>query len=419
MPSTLGLPTIVSRLYQNPTSCSTVLAPKARAPSTTCGENKNTEDETEAAYGKAQDEFCRLEHEMHWYWESVVTREPISKDLKKLVRENLKDAWYYYREDRFREETKTRWTFNDSSRITVSDKIHPDGVQRQHLAYICNQPTAFYYMQSAQTTDTTGERRCTRRLIFAAIYKEWFSYCNNKPNIEFGHFFANLMRITETGPSTVCGVIDTHRHICTRASRLINESFGGRADLAIERHPSNQDHYSILPLYHALVVMLDDYDPGDERDSNGFISLDKVAQHQTVLVARTGVEKCLSAPISLDSLKSHSLPLGRSDISITNVDVVRVPLAIAVQFIVNLEEREGLELPLETPPCPPAPKGFEGNHRVCHYPETWADSCMELAEKHGYDSIQETYDSIRRVRARIFGQQYFEFSDIHLVNGCR
>ena len=128
------------------------------------------------------------------------------------------------------------------------------------------------------------------------------------------------------------------------------------------------------------------------------------------------MEEGLSAPISFKSLKSQSLPLERSDVITQDIDVVRVSLAAAVQFIVSLEVREDLaslkmknELPLDTSLCPYPPKGFEENDQVCHSPEAWADALMVAAAKHGYDNIPETWESIRRVQAGLIGEGFCEF----------
>jgi hypothetical protein len=251
-------------------------------------------------------------------------------------------------------------------------------------------------------SDASGERNQTPKIILAAIYDEWLRCHNPKPNIEYGHFFANPVRITPTGPSTVRGVIDAHCSLRTQASSLINQA-KGRADNIIKLLPSSSEDYSLRPLYHAIVVIIDHLNRR-EPESDGFISLRKLAQHQTVLVARTGIEEGLSAPISFESLKPQSLPLERSDVITQGVDVVRVSLAAAVQFIVSLEVREDLaspktnnELSLDISLGPHSPKGFEDNRQVSHNPETWADALMVAAEKHGYDNVCGTWSSIRRV----------------------
>lgn len=117
----------------------------------------------------------------------------------------------------------------------------------------------------------------------------------------------------------------------------------------------------------------------DLTEPDGFISLRKVARRQTVLIARTGAEEGLSAPISLEGLKSESLPFERCDVIDQDVDAVGVSLAVAVQFIVTLEMREGIakpkskeERPLDTSICPfPPPKEFEYNGQVCYSSRRW------------------------------------------------
>lgn len=74
-----------------------------------------------------------------------------------------------------------------------------------------------------------------------------------------------------------------------------------------------------------------------------------------------------------------SLFLERCDVVAQDVDAVRFSLAVAVQFIVTLEMREGIakpkskeERPLDTSICRfPPPKGFEYNGQVCYSSRRW------------------------------------------------
>ena len=77
-----------------------------------------------------------------------------------------------------------------------------------------------------------------------------------------------------------------------------------------------------------------------KRDSDGLISLSNFAHRQTVLFVRTRVEEGLSALISFSSLRPKSLPIERPDATNEGMDVIRVSLATAVRFIVDLEKRE-------------------------------------------------------------------------------
>ena len=359
-------------------------------------------------------------------WDSIVTKEPISDDLKELVRADLRNAWYFRRHAVFRMYLRLPWATWDSYEILLQDTV--GHVAPKQLHHFCNKPTAFYYLQSAQSIDCYGERTLKPGTIFTVICGEWFRPGKTEPSIEFGHFFATPIRITSTGPSTVREIVDAHLSLCEQASDLLenqanNKNNEADQDVINTRIPSELlKHYSILPLYRAIVVMLDNYGSFPEEnfppDPDGYFNPRKYAQIQDVLIARTGVEEGLSAPISFDSLRSSRLPLQRyDDITMPNVGVVRVTLAVAIEFIAGLEAREELAFPkLKNElsqdkwlnPSPPT-ESEGGDHEVCRCsPEAWADAHIEAAEKHGYDSIYETRQSIRRVQARMVGQEYYE-----------
>jgi hypothetical protein len=133
------------------------------------------------------------------------------------------------------------------------------------------------------------------------------------------------------------------------------------------------------------------------------------------------VEEGLSAPISFEGLKQQSLPLERPDTITEDIDVVRVPLATAVQFIIGLEVREDLaspntkrEVPLEVGLCPSLDCTEDKQARES--PETWADAHMIAAEKHGYDNDLFTWEFIRRVQADLVGEDFIPFEPMLFGN---
>lgn len=346
----------------------------------------------------------RSNKDTHDYWDSVKTEEPVSDRLKELVKLDLKLSWYFWRDFDFRFAWKRRWMLCDNVKLDQRDSF-PNFEWPIHCLRVCNKPTAFYWLQSAQRIGGNGERALTSPIIFAAIFDEWLRCYNYTPNIEWDHFFANPVRITATGPSTVREVTKAHLSLCTQVSGLLQ---------SIQQTDSSAQHHSISHLYRAVVVIIDQlYDY--EKEDDGFTSLSKLAQCQTVLIACTGVEEGLSAPISLESLKSDALPLEPSDVT-HNADVVRVSLATAVRFIVSLEKRENPEI-LKIPSghdvdirlCRDAPKGFEKNDEVRRSAEAWADANMRAAEQHGFDNVSDTHTSIRRVQAGLVGEGYCEF----------
>lgn len=73
----------------------------------------------------------------------------------------------------------------------------------------------FYWARSAQKYG-----HCPL-LIFGCIYKEWFRH--ESPNIEFGHFFANPIRVASIGPTTIFAILQAHRSLCDQVSVLLGK----------------------------------------------------------------------------------------------------------------------------------------------------------------------------------------------------
>lgn len=348
--------------------------------------------------------ITRSDQETKEYWNSYKTIEPVPDGVKALVIVDLKNTWHFWREMNFRFLTRKRWISCDNVKIALRDSVGKFDRPSDCLQ-VCNKPTAFYWLQSAQLTDNTGERTRTHTIVFAAIFQEWLRCYSYMPNMEWDHFFANPVRITATGPSTVRDVLNAHLSLCKQASGLLR---------IVQQQDPRAKHYAVSRLYRAVVVIIDQLCDWEE-EPDGSTSLRKFAQCQTVLIASTGFEEGLSAPISLDSLRSESLPLEPSDVT-HHADVVRVSLATAVRFIVSLEKRENPEIlkiqsghDLDIHLCPSSPKGFEGNDEVRRSAEAWADANMIAAEQHGFDNTLDTHTSIRRVQAGLAGQGYHDF----------
>ena len=268
-------------------------------------------------------------------------------------------------------------------------------VGAEELSYMGNKLTACYWLQSSQRSNNTGERSLTPRIVLATIYEAWVHSHLGKPDIEFRHFIANPVRFTASGPTTIRGIIAAHRTLCSRASDYIVANGGANYVLGKRR---------LHPLYHCIVMILDRHEysslPSNGADANGFTSLRKIAKIQTCLLALTGMSS--STPISLEGLRAHALPLEKSDEDIHDLEVLRVPVMKAVQFLVALEWRENLRLPqdfeLDVGICPGASKS----------PGSWAAALMREAEQKGIDNVIHTRSSVRRVLAEQVGEKYYE-----------
>ena len=346
------------------------------------------------------------------YWSCFVTPEPISDDLRETIRLDLRKQWYSIRLQEFRIRTRINWGNIDSGKIVLGSEV--GNVESfMNASFFCNRPSAFYWLQSVQDLAVSGERCFTPTVVFATIFSEWYRQYDNQPSIEFGHFLANPIRVTERGPATIRGIVKAHIPMLEKAKSILHE---------FEHvEPGN---YTIHPLYKALILIVDRNElrnrMQDFRRPDRYIRLQDIAHLQSVIIARTGAEAHLSAPISFESLYSKALPLDRIDFDgELNVDVIRVTLPDAVRFVIDLEKREDFAaLRGEEITLPNIDKNISGSCRkvflenggFCDSQYTWADEHITAAEKHGYEHCHHIADSIRRVQAQMKSQVYMDLS---------
>lgn len=170
--------------------------------------------------------------------------EPLTPKLKAAFMSGLERYYHSYRKRMYGRDTTVHWTSDINELFGMSTLGNPMmPVQCWNLRRFCNKPTALYWAHQAQL-----HGRCSR-LPFACAYKAWFRAHDNAPNIDFGHFFANPIRITSSGPSTVAGILEAHRSLCCQAVHLLDMVRQGKAekvDLGSRPDPRN---YRLLPLY--------------------------------------------------------------------------------------------------------------------------------------------------------------------------
>jgi hypothetical protein len=165
--------------------------------------------------------------------------------------------------------------------------------------------------------------------------------------------------------------------------------------------------YKLLPLCRAIVVLIDQLDPGESLQPGDFVYVDKYAQEQSVVMIRTGDESCLSAPISFESIREHSLPLDRSDITACDeIDAVRVSLTTAVRFVADLQRREDDAYPyardhslIDTSLGPSAPCGIDEIEFLATSADEWADKIMQDVEERGVDNVVYAQLAINKIQA--------------------
>ena len=285
------------------------------------------------------------------------------------------------------------WTSDISDTFgmsTLSDPMMP--LHCWNLRKFCNKPTALYWTHSAQIDD-----RCPL-IVFGCAYKAWFRAHDNRPNIEFGRFFASPIRITSSGPATAAGILEAHRSLCNQAVYLLDMIRQGKAEQVHLWTWPDPRNYKLLPLYRAIIVVLDELMPYRDTKPHQPILLDEEVQRQNVLMIRTGDETGLSAPISFESIRSQSLPLSRADIA-DHVDVVRVSLKTAVRFIANLQRKEEDAFPDLKPSTTDRSVGPNSASE-------WVDKIMQKAEEEGAKNIYEIERAVKRMQAEQEGNRH-------------
>jgi hypothetical protein len=248
----------------------------------------------------------------------------------------------------FFQDIKTCWT--DKNYI-LSLQSTPKSLGPSDLRRLCNKLSCFYWRQAAQPGG-----RCPS-VIVAAIYKEWFRCYNEELNIEDGHFFANLIRITSNGPTTISRILQAHREICEQAESLLDKIGSGEV-VENRGYPwPDPKRYNLLPLSRSIIVIIEEIAPinGITQDDDRLYLLDELAQIQSVLLVRTGDESDLSAPITFEGLQSTA-----------SANTIRVSLSTAVKFIASLQKREIEACSDPRGPYSSMPSHLEILHRI-HY----------------------------------------------------
>jgi hypothetical protein len=190
----------------------------------------------------------------------------------------------------------------------------------------CNKATVFYCMQSA--TVNTGD--ADGLAILGSIWNTWADAVGRQPQFQVDDFFAVPVSVTKETAKTVPEILQAHKYICSQVRSLL-EKKGAKAEI-------DSRYFRLHPLCEALIVVFDEdkfVGPSYIKQADGFRHYDTVAQHQSILLVRTGKEDRLSAPISFDSLKHKALPHARNE-DMGTIDIIRIPLQVGVRFVANL-----------------------------------------------------------------------------------
>ena len=202
--------------------------------------------------------------------------------------------------------------------------------------------------------------------------------------------------MTSPGPATIGDILEAHQALCDRVSTLLHKISRGKARELLMGSWPNNEHYRMLPLCRAIVVVLDQFEDTEE-EADGSISVAKAPLRQTILMVSTGDDSGLSAPISFESIKAQTVPLARSDVpSISSINMVRVPTTTAVQFVADLERREEAAFPdsrhHSAMDSSLSPRKDGDAETFAFSADMWVDKIMQEAEEKGIDGVFETWE---------------------------
>lgn len=250
------------------------------------------------------------------------------------LRAELKSHYYGAKESMFGADLRYYWK-SDVYMMKIAD-VMPVIQNPLKLRELCNKSTILYSELSARLPDGIT---CPP-IIFPCIYKCWFRYHDKIPDMEFGKFFAHPFQITPTGPQTIPQIVKAHANLCDHAASQLESIKSGDAESCpIVR--SHWQHFQLLPLCRAIIVLLDENPLPLVHKTDGTVSLDDEVQRLTTVLVLTCYDQGLSGAVSFDAIRSESLPLARQDVSAADSEnVIRVSLKTAVHFIEGLQQRE-------------------------------------------------------------------------------
>ncbi|KAI1740102.1 hypothetical protein F4680DRAFT_465866 [Xylaria scruposa] len=202
----------------------------------------------------------------------------------------------------------------------------------------CNKTAPIYVLRTRAT-------RCLPLILTSVhnyVYRRWFR--PYKSEIEYGQFLVKLFAPRKLPPvdtASLKSIADLARDltttICSRVERVqqvhtpdqFKKLWPGINTRNIDECMYQQKFFVLQPLFRAIALVV--------CETSFDMTLPSISQ-LPVLIVRTGTEKGLSAPISLDSITNYREKLVEGPRK--EARAVRTTLEKAVTFLMDLEHRE-------------------------------------------------------------------------------
>jgi hypothetical protein len=278
----------------------------------------------------------------------------LSPEVIAEVRDDLKRDWFITQNDEYRLELELIWSprcpLHTNHKMLELYSIQDPQNRGRKIPYIDTWKEYLFYSKATVcywTESATNMVRVGRNgpVILGGIWNAWSNALGREPYIQLDEFFAVPVMVREEYAKTVPGILRVHEHICAQIRKTVEENNRANSFIKMCEPWPDPRYFKLHSICEALIVVFDEYKPvAAEKHADSFRHYDDVAQNQSILLARTGHENRLSAPISFESLKDKALPLARSE-NMGTIDIIRVPLQVGVYFVANLVLREEAAFP--------------------------------------------------------------------------
>ena len=217
---------------------------------------------------------------------------------------------------------------------------------------------------------------------------------------------------TSTGPNTIFDILETHEYLHNQSPLLLDKIKRDELEKSRASARPSPQNFRLLPICRAIIMVFDELvSREDVSYPGGYVEIDEELQRQNVLMVRTDDESGLSEPISFESVRHTALPLARPDLnSHGGIEAIRVTLAAAVRFVVDLQRREELAFPESAPSSAvepalcPLPRHSKMLPASTTNVDEWVDKLMEIADDEGVDNVREVQTAVSAVKAMHRGE---------------
>ncbi|OTA79755.1 hypothetical protein M434DRAFT_17959 [Hypoxylon sp. CO27-5] len=331
--------------------------------------------------------------------------EPLSKNMVRLVRSQLATLFY------------ERMAFGLLCTMKFKLEWGADGLlYNVHVAvYFDWFDKAFLYAHNGFNTEKMGRY----------IWRKWFHWHGGRPpflGYQAGSKPRDIQNIREFHRS-LCGAVSIglSQQELPKPSPSTHRSSRKRLRPRDPKPPQLTDlktykdrGWEMAHLFRSIVIIMDNQvmqyaDPeifcpvsSPEMELPQETQRDWIVSQYTMLLFRTGDDAHLSSPISFQSLydSGKALPVNRPDCRDDGINIVRVKIETALEFVFDLIHRER-----EMMSSVGSAAEIE-NRQHLEACEKWVGGVMEHAGRVGIDTNGFTWEAVRRAKAALNGEAF-------------